>query len=380
MSDFRQPFGFEDVWRGLGSRIIRPGAVGRSPDGRLTTALNGRASSRALIKPAAVQDSSTGGLDRARLARIVGKAPEVVVAITGAARSPKGLKAHLEYITRKGELEARGGEGERILGREAVAEVAEEWSWKAGADFQARDISPISRSMVLSMPWGADAKAVQLASLDFATETFAGRFEYVAAFHEDGANPHTHLTVRALGLRGQRFNIYMSDLHTWRQSFAASLRTHGVDAEATLRSVRGVTLKSEHRDVRRIRLRHEAGDGPQPAVLKAAYDDAIELAHSGEAEPTPWERSLIAQQKRIREHYLNAADAFSRSNHPGDRELADKVREFVRTMPEMETQRHRMARELRTAFDAAQERRLVEIRSGLGKGPMANDRGREPER
>ncbi len=374
--DFRQPYGFEDLWRAPGSRIVQaiPPRISVSADGASGNRL------LALRRHDNVAGAAADKATRARLVRVVAKAPEVLVSVKGAARTAKGVTGQLNYISRRGALELDGPDGERIIGREAVNDLATEWAWTAEVDFGARANTPISRSMVLSMPAQTDTAAVRFAALDFADRVFGGRYDFVAALHQETASPHVHLVVRALGITGERFSMDRSDAHQWRMTFAAALRARGVEAEATPRHARGVTLKSEHSEVRRMRERHEAGDGPLPIVLKAAYGEAVELAHSGTAEPTPWERSLIAQQKRMRDHYLNAADAFSRSAHPGDRELADKVREFVATMPEMQTQRHRMARELRTAFDAAQERRLAEIRQGLGKGPIAHERGREPER
>lgn len=48
---------------------------------------------------------ATGQTARAKLARIVRKAPEVVVKVTGRQRGSGHVKAHFDYIGRKGDLE-----------------------------------------------------------------------------------------------------------------------------------------------------------------------------------------------------------------------------------------------------------------------------------
>jgi hypothetical protein len=48
---------------------------------------------------------------RAKLERIVGRAPEVMVKITGRTKGVAHLKSHLAYITRNGELDAETEQG-----------------------------------------------------------------------------------------------------------------------------------------------------------------------------------------------------------------------------------------------------------------------------
>ena len=69
---------------------------------------------------------------RRRVERVVKRRPEVMVKITGNTKGEAHLKSHLDYITRKGELEAENERGEIIDGRADVAEVAEEWMMDAG--------------------------------------------------------------------------------------------------------------------------------------------------------------------------------------------------------------------------------------------------------
>ena len=54
---------------------------------------------------------------RAKLERIVSRAPEVMVKITGRTKGVAHLKSHLAYITRNGELDAETEQGAAMTGR-----------------------------------------------------------------------------------------------------------------------------------------------------------------------------------------------------------------------------------------------------------------------
>ena len=54
---------------------------------------------------------------RAKFERIVQRAPEVMVKITGRTKSVDHLKSHLDYITRNGELTGETEQGTLLAGR-----------------------------------------------------------------------------------------------------------------------------------------------------------------------------------------------------------------------------------------------------------------------
>lgn len=337
MSDFQTVRGFEDVWR---------------PPVR----------QRYLITPALLRPGSAGAVQgvRARLARITNRAPEVMVKITGRTRDPGGLRAHLDYISRNGALEMEDRDGAVIANRAAVKELADDWSDLALADSRRRATTPFSVSVMLSMPAGTDAAAVQDAARAFALEVFAERFDYVFALHTDAGHPHVHIAVRALGDNGERLNPKKADLEAWRQAFAQALRDRGVEAEATPRRARGVTRKAESAPLRRIRERHEAGRGEPAKVRREAYRDAAKAAFQGEAARTPWEARLLERQAKVSGLYLAQAKLLRRSSDPADRALGSKVEVFVRSMPQPDSQRLALARELRMANATLSRERHVD--------------------
>ena len=214
MSDFATVTGFEDVWR---------------PPVRPETVLSGRAGGTADL--------------RARLSRLVNRAPEVMVKVTGRTRDGDHLRAHLDYISRRGALEMEGTDGERVSGRSAIHELADSWCAEAAIDRRRRSDRPIGLSLVLSMPAGTDAMVVRDAGRAFAASEFGGRFDYVMALHTDTGHPHVHIAACSRGYSGERLNPKKADLERWRQRFAEALRDHGVEAEATPRRARSCLIR-----------------------------------------------------------------------------------------------------------------------------------------
>jgi type IV secretory pathway VirD2 relaxase len=56
---------------------------------------------------------------RAKASRVAAGSPEVMVKITGFGKGADHVKAHLDYITRKGKLEMENDRGEIFTGKEA---------------------------------------------------------------------------------------------------------------------------------------------------------------------------------------------------------------------------------------------------------------------
>jgi type IV secretory pathway VirD2 relaxase len=293
---------------------------------------------------------------RARLDRIASRAPEVMVKVTGRTRDAVHLRAHLDYISRNGRQELEGPDGAIILGRGEVADLAQEWASVAEADSRRRLNTPLSLSIVLSMPAGTSELAVRDAARAFAADMFAGRRDYVFTLHTDTPRPHVHLSVCSRGHMGERLNPKKADLELWRQSFAQALRDHGVQAEATPRRARGVTRKAERTAVRKIQDRFSLGLGPIATTRRAAYREAAKAAFQGDTKPRTWERKTLERQAIVRRAYLAQAKILQASTDPIDRALGAKVAAFVQSMQQPDTQRLALARELRARVNDADRR------------------------
>jgi hypothetical protein len=94
---------------------------------------------------------------------------------------------------------------------------------------------------MFSMPAGTPPDKVLGAVRNFAREEFALKHRYAMVLHTDEPHPHVHMVVKAVSEQGERLHIRMRMLREWRQGFARHLRSLGVAANATDRSVRGVT-------------------------------------------------------------------------------------------------------------------------------------------
>lgn len=331
MSDFRLAPGFEDVWR-------PPVGRRRSPEEML-----GRA-------------AGVGSDPRSRLSRLARRAPEVMVKVTGRTRDPGHLQAHLDYISRNAELELEGPFGARLTSPAELRDLVDDWSFAALRDPRTRANSPLSLSVVLSMPKSTDPLAVRDAAAEFAERTFGGRFDYVFVLHTDASHPHVHLTVAARGERGQRLNPKKADLEAWRQTFAEALRARGVEAEATPRRARGVTRKAERGPLRRIRERRERG-GPVGRITRAAYLAAAQRAVDKASAGAAWEDAIARRQQRVRTLYLAQARILRTTGEAADIELAQAVEHFVTAMPAVETLQQRIVRELRMASNRGESER-----------------------
>jgi type IV secretion system T-DNA border endonuclease VirD2 len=135
---------------------------------------------------------ATGQTARAKLARIVRKAPEVVVKVTGRQRGGSHVKAHLEYIGRKGDVEIETRDGEILTSKDDITARAAEWSdtlnWRSRPTVS-------SVSLIFSMPEGTDPDKVLGAVRALAHGELSDNHDYVLALHTDTPRPHVHLTV-----------------------------------------------------------------------------------------------------------------------------------------------------------------------------------------
>lgn len=290
--------------------------------------------------------SSSG---KARLGRIVGKAPEVMVKITGRSRGSAGhLKAHMDYITRNGRLQGETQDGDRITDRAALRALHEDWMLANAADARGKSGPNATQSVaiILSMPPGSPPDRVEAAARTWAKETFGGKYDYLMARHDDTDHPHVHVTVRAVGYDGKRLAPGPADLQHYRERFAHQLRRQGVEAEATPRQARGHVRKANP-----IVVHHAEKRGVEPRVRTILKRDAQrEAAKPKPPAPHDWSRDIQARQDSIKRAYLGHADELEKGPGP-DRQLAKDIRRFVADMPVALTRRQAMTVELRKVLE-----------------------------
>lgn len=278
--------------------------------------------------------------------RVASKAPEVMVRITGGAKGKGHVNDHLAYITRNGKLEAIDEQGDRILGRAAVRELAT--AWMDGAPKEGMRRAPDTRNVMLSMPPGHDPELVLRAVRTFADKTFGDERQYVMVLHTDQRHPHVHLTLKTRGFDGRNLHPRKADLQAWREGFAHELRQLGVAAEATPRRSRGVVRKPKSQAVLHMERDYRAGKKDRaPATQLAKYAEAVrEIIGKGAPKVRPWELKIAERQAKIRSAWIKTAAVLDKHPSEDARKLAGQIREFVAEMPPLQTERGAMLKEV----------------------------------
>jgi len=269
---------------------------------------------------------ATGPTARAKLARIVRKAPEVVVKVTGRQRGGKHVKAHLDYIGRNGALAIETRDGETLTSKEDIAERAAEWS----DTLQWRSRQTVSSvSLIFSMPAGTDPEKVLGAVRALAHAELSDNHDYVLALHTDTPRPHVHLTVQAEGLDRTRFNPRPVQLNRFRERFARELRARGVAAEATPRRARGQGIAGSSMALVKLRARLRAEGSHRMTMADWHTNEQAIAVARGEGQLPPFIAAGTCRWHEIRRAYEQAAAALDATGQVDDRELASDVRTFL---------------------------------------------------
>jgi hypothetical protein len=241
-------------------------------------------------------------------ATVVRRAPQVMVKVTGGGRGMKAIAAHLRYISKNGRLEIEDERGQTMRGKDALCELADDWRYGGSL---IEDISPRREAfnIMLSMPRGTDPLSVQWAAREFAKAELADH-KLVMVLHDHQANPHVHISVRAESKHGRRLNPRKTDLHRWRETFAAKLHERGIDAEATRQATRGATRNH-----------------PQLWQVKAAEQGRLlRPPRSGRGV------GAAATRAEAQRAWQGIGEVLARSVDPNDRKLAAVVERFSRDM------------------------------------------------
>jgi hypothetical protein len=289
------------------------------------------------------------------IARTVGRAPEVMVKVSGGGKSKGAAVAHLRYIDRNGGLDVETDSSDILKGREVAGDLAADWDLDAAAA-QARcpysgrpGRKPVKlvHNVVLSMPAGTSPEKLLVATRAFAREQFAFKHRYALVLHTDQDHPHVHLAIKAMSEHGQRLNIRKATLRDWRRQFAHHLRAQGIAANATERAVRGENrtslLDGIYRAVRRrssIRMRQR--------VEQIASD-----LRRGGLPAESGKTKLLETRAVVTDGWRTVADALVAQ---GNWKLAEQVWKFVSRMPPPLTDNERTAQALIAQLAARRER------------------------
>jgi hypothetical protein len=263
--------------------------------------------------------------------RTLRRTPEVMVKVSGGARSTAGALLHLKYIDRHGDLELETDEGVKLRGGDSERSVVDDWELDVLAarlrspyrGTAGRKPSKLLHNIVLSMPAGTPPAKLLAASRNFAREEFALKCRYLMVLHTDQQHPHVHLVVKAVSEDGRRLNIRKATLRRWRRDFATQLREQGIDANATERAVRGQIRPAVRDGIYRLAERGELRRRQGRSVLHAPHPEgrgATEERNAATLQET--RRKVVEAWGMVSAQMLNAG-------HP----LADQVWGFIGRMP-----------------------------------------------
>lgn len=271
----------------------------------------------------------------------VRRSPEVMVKVTGGGVKSGAVAAHLSYISRRGELEVENDEGRRLTDRTELKALVEEWRLdltsgqyrpkKAGVGSRP---SKLVHNIVLSMPSRTPADKVLTAARKFAHERFALQHRYALVLHDDQANPHVHLVVKAESEAGKRLHIDKAMLHDWREQFAELMREQGIAANATRRAVRGKNVRKGPRGL------FAAREHGKSTIDQRRMKGIIRDQHDLSAFSDPMRRKLLETRKALADGWERVARTLE---DQGERGLAGEVRQFVEHLPVVATDRQKLA-------------------------------------
>ena len=298
----------------------------------------------------------------AQIQRTVGRAPEVMVKVSGGGRDVGGVEAHLRYIGRHGKLQLETDEGLAPQGRGAAKEITADWQLALcrsqykpkPAPGQKDTRAKLVHNIVLSMPAGTPPDKVRAAARVFARENFALQYRYAMVLHTDQPHPHVHLVVKCEHEfePGQRLYIRKDTLRQWREQFAALMREHGVAANATPRQVRG-QIRKPYRDEIHHRLRALRAfallpiaqrDGRRATklstVMRTKLEKLLRDLKTGSVASDASQAKMRGTRQEVLVDWQVTAATLRKQGEAG---LAAQVDHFTARMPEVQTDNQRLA-------------------------------------
>ncbi len=265
-------------------------------------------------------------LIRQRIAAVVRGAPAAFLKVNGGGRGLKALASHFAYISRDGQLALEDDRGVLLSGRAGLRDLTDQWR-HAGSLIRSESDRQEAVAIVLSAPSGSDPGRVLQAAREFARANLTDH-RYVMVLHEDTANPHVHLTVRARSRTGDLLPNW-TDRCRWRQDFADRLCAVGIEMQASTQAARGECRAS-------ISLWQ----------VKARQSGSLR-----KAEPKPrTDEASVRARKDAMHSWAHVMKALSESELPQDRQLAEHIARFVRQTPfykELTWQRQQAAARVR---------------------------------
>jgi hypothetical protein len=244
---------------------------------------------------------------------------QAFIKITGHKTSAAQLKAHIDYITREGNIQMEDERGEIFSGADRD-KMATEWVYdferrkkdvtlysinKSGSSKSRRN--RVAAAFVFSSPEGTNTDALLDSVREFAKKNFSGhRYAFVAHTPETEVvakkvtpNPHVHLVIENISPGVEKaLETNPEILRNWRRDYADISIQHGI--------------KTVEMDLSRKPAPHEKNpniyrmlkSGKIPDRYKDYYQAAKDRVKRGDIQMTPKEKELVENAKN---QYSNRA-------------------------------------------------------------------------
>ena len=282
------------------------------------------------------------------IARTAGRTPEVMVKVLSrGGQDLKAVRRHLDYLRDRdeGELAIETDDGERLTGRDAAADLLEDWNLdlqehrhRWDLDGRGRPSTKLVHKLMFSMPVGTPPRKVLEAVKNFAREEFALKHRYAMVLHTDEPHPHVHMVVRAVSEQGERLHIRKVTLRGWRREFARHLRAVGVRANATERAARGENRSPKLDGIYRADQRGES------YRVCARMEEVDRELRTGRFRAEPGKETLIETRRQVERGWREVGEILAAQ---GQKELAKEVMRFAGRIPPPRTDRETIAEGLR---------------------------------
>jgi Relaxase/Mobilisation nuclease domain len=279
------------------------------------------------------------------IARTVRRVPEVMVKVSGGARTVAGVEQHVDYIGREGRLGLEADTGDHLDGKGFERELTEDWDLDLEAherqterSIRGRRAPKLVHNIIFSMPPGTSSDKVLQAVRKLALNEWQLKHRYAMALHTDDDHPHVHVVVKAVSEQGERLNIRKATLRAWRQQFASNLREVGVAANATERAVRGQTRT--HRSDGAYRAEQRLG----PTLIEERERRAFREWSAGTPQWNAGEATLMRTRQAVVDGWLRVS---ARLKADGDPDLGRRVDSFVAHMPPPKTEKRLLVERMR---------------------------------
>ena len=142
------------------------------------------------------------------IALTVRRVPEVMVKVSGGARTVAGVERHMNYIGREGKLGLEADTGEHLDGKGFERQLTEDWDLDLEAherqterSIRGRKPPKLVHNIIFSMPPGTPSDKVLQAVRKLALNEWQLKHRYAMVLHTDDDHPHVHVVVKAVANR-----------------------------------------------------------------------------------------------------------------------------------------------------------------------------------